>query len=167
MFYCRRAVENQFREVIVVDARTLADLNAKAEEGGGAKRIERQHGAGKLTARERIDALLDPGSFVELDKFKTHRCTDFDMEKKTFLGDGVITGYGTVDGRQVFVYAQDFTVFGGSLSGAHAEKICKLMDTATKVGAPVIGLADSGGGLESKREWSLSQAMLTSSCETF
>ena len=145
MFYFRWTDENQFREVIEVDARTLADLNAKAEAGGGAKRIEKQHEAGKLTARERIDALLDPGSFIELDKFKTHRCTDFGMEDKKFHGDGVVTGYGTVGGRQIFVYAQDFTVFGGSLSGAHAEKICKLMDTATKVGAPVIGLADSGG----------------------
>ena len=134
-----------FREVIEVETTTLANLNTRAEEGGGSKRIEKQHAAGKLTARERIDALLDPGSFIELDKFKAHRCTDFGMEEKNYPGDGVVTGYGCVDGRQVFVYAQDFTVFGGSLSGAHAEKICKLMDMATKVGAPVIGLADSGG----------------------
>jgi propionyl-CoA carboxylase beta chain len=124
---------------------TLADLNALAEEGGGRERVEKQHQAGKLTARERIDALLDPGSFVELDKFKTHRCTDFGMADKKVLGDGVITGYGQVDGRQLFVYAQDFTVFGGSLGRAHAEKICKVMDLATEVGAPVVGLADSGG----------------------
>ena len=126
-------------------AATLASLNAKAEQGGGEERVRKQHEQQKLTARERIDALLDPGSFIELDKFKTHRCTDFGMQDKKFLGDGVVTGYGTVEGRQIFVYAQDFTVFGGSLSSAHAEKICKVMDLATRVGAPVIGLADSGG----------------------
>lgn len=124
---------------------SLVELNARAEAGGGAERVKKQHEQGKLSARERIDALLDPGSFIELDKFKTHRCSDFDMTDKKFLGDGVITGYGLVDGRQVFVYAQDFTVFGGSLSEAHAEKICKVMDLAMQVGAPVIGLADSGG----------------------
>ena len=126
-------------------ARTLADLNAQAEEGGGQRRVEKQHEAGKLTARERIEALLDVGSFTELDKLKVHRCNDFGMPETTFLGDGVVTGYGTVDGRKIFVYAKDFTVFGGSLSSAHAEKICKVMDLATKVGAPVVGLADSGG----------------------
>src|SRR5687767_1703703 len=126
-------------------AQTLADLNAKAEEGGGAERVGKQHEQGKLTARERIDALVDPGSFVELDKLKTHRCNDFGMADKRFPGDGVVTGYGRVEGRQIFVYAQDFTVFGGSLSQAHAEKICKVMDLAMKVGSPVIGLADSGG----------------------
>jgi propionyl-CoA carboxylase beta chain len=124
---------------------TLQELNAQAEAGGGAERIQKQHEQGKLTARERIEELIDPGTFVELDKFKTHRCTDFDMQSKKIPGDGVVTGYGLVEGRQVFVYAQDFTVFGGSLSAAHAEKICKVMDLATKVGAPVIGLADSGG----------------------
>ncbi len=123
----------------------LAELNTRAEEGGGEKRIAKQHEQGKLTARERIDTLLDPGSFIELDKFKTHRCSDFGMTDHRIPGDGVVTGYGNVDGRKVFVYAQDFTVFGGSLSRAHAEKICKIMDLATKVGAPVIGLADSGG----------------------
>ena len=106
---------------------------------------QKQHEAGKLTARERIDLLLDPGSFVELDKFVTHRCADFGMEEQKVLGDGVVTGYGLVDGRQVFVFAQDFTVFGGSLSGAFAEKICKVMDLAMEVGCPVIGLNDSGG----------------------
>lgn len=126
-------------------AQTLADLNIQAEQGGGSERYKKQHEQGKLTARERIDALLDPGSFIELDKFKTHRCADFGMADKKVLGDGVITGYGMIDGRQVFVYAQDFTVFGGALSLAHAEKICKMMDMATRVGAPVIGLADSGG----------------------
>ena len=120
-------------------------LNALAEQGGGAARIARHHEKGKLTARERVDALLDPDSFVEFDKLKTHRCTDFGMEKQKFYGDGVVTGYGTVDGRTVFVFAQDFTVFGGSLSGAYAEKICKVMDRAAEVGAPVIGLNDSGG----------------------
>jgi len=128
-----------------MSATNLSDLNARAEQGGGAERIARQHEAGKLTARERIDALFDPGSFIELDKFKKHRCNDFGMPQNKVPGDGVVTGYGTVAGRQVFVYAQDFTVFGGSLSGAHAEKICKLMDLATQVGAPVVGLADSGG----------------------
>ncbi len=126
-------------------AATLADFNALAEKGGGPERVKKQHEQGKLTARERIDAFLDPGSFVEIDKFKTHRCTDFDMQNKRILGDGVVIGYGQVDGRQVFVYAQDFTVFGGSLGAAHAEKICKIMDLAMEVGAPIIGLADSGG----------------------
>ena len=123
----------------------LDRLNAEAEKGGGEARIQKQHEAGKLTARERIALLLDPASFVELDKFKTHRCSDFGMADQKVLGDGVVTGYGTVDGRQVFVFAQDFTVFGGSLSGAFAEKICKVMDLALEVGAPVVGLYDSGG----------------------
>src|SRR5262245_66611833 len=119
-------------------------MEAEAARGGGEERIEKQHAAGKLTARERIEALLDPGSFVELDRFVTHRCTDFGMAEQKVLGDGVVTGYGVIDGRKVFVFAQDFTVFGGSLSGAYAQKICKVMDLAMKVGAPVIGLNDSG-----------------------
>src|SRR5436309_3353944 len=123
----------------------LAALDAQAELGGGEERVEKQHEEGKLTARERVELLLDPGSFVELDKFKVHRCDDFGMQKKKILGDGVVTGYGTVEGRQVFVFAQDFTVFGGSLSGAYAEKICKVMDLAVATGCPVIGLNDSGG----------------------
>src|SRR6202521_2263231 len=123
----------------------LAALDAQAELGGGQERIEKQHQEGKLTARERIELLLDPGSFIELDKFKTHRADDFGMSEKTILGDGVITGYGTVEGRQVFLFAQDFTVFGGSLSGAYAEKICKVMDLAVSTGCPVVGLNDSGG----------------------
>ena len=123
----------------------LAALDAQAELGGGEERIAKQHEEGKLTARERIELLLDPGSFVELDKFKVHRCDDFGMQDKKILGDGVVTGYGAVEGRQVFVFAQDFTVFGGSLSGAYAEKICKVMDLATATGCPVIGLNDSGG----------------------
>ncbi|MCI0569847.1 MAG: acyl-CoA carboxylase subunit beta [Myxococcaceae bacterium] len=123
----------------------LVELEKQAEAGGGADRIAKQHEAGKLTARERIDLLLDPGSFCELDKFVTHRATEFGMADKKIPGDGVVTGYGTVDGRQVFVFAQDFTVFGGSLSGAYAQKICKIMDLATRVGAPVVGLNDSGG----------------------
>src|SRR5512146_465444 len=123
----------------------LDRLDAEAEKGGGDARVKRQHETGKLTARERIALLLDPGSFVELDKFKTHRCSDFGMADQKVLGDGVVTGYGLVDGRQVFVFAQDFTVFGGSLSGAFAEKICKVMDLALEVGAPVVGLYDSGG----------------------
>ncbi len=123
----------------------LAQLEAEAQKGGGDARIERQHQQGKLTARERLDLLCDPGSFVELDKFVTHRCIDFDMAEQKILGDGVVTGHGTIDGRQVFLFAQDFTVFGGSLSGAYATKICKVMDLAMRVGAPVIGLNDSGG----------------------
>jgi len=123
----------------------LEELNAQAELGGGTDRIERQHAAGRMTARERIELLLDPGTFVELDKFVVHRCNDFDMEKQKVPGDGVITGYGLVDGRQIFLFAQDFTVFGGSLSGAFAEKVCKVMDLAAKVGAPFIGLNDGAG----------------------
>ncbi len=121
----------------------LERLRAEARLGGGQERIDRQHAAGKLTARERLDLLLDPGSFVELDAFVTHRTTSFAMER--ILGDGVVTGHGTIDGRLVFVFSQDFTVFGGSLSEAYAEKICKIMDLAMKVGAPIIGLNDSGG----------------------
>ncbi|HZZ86185.1 MAG TPA: carboxyl transferase domain-containing protein [Anaeromyxobacteraceae bacterium] len=123
----------------------LAKLEAEAERGGGEARIARQHEAGKLTARERLELFLDPGSFVELDKLKTHRCADFGMQRTKIPGDGVVTGYGLVEGRQVFVFAQDFTVFGGSLSGAYAEKICKVMDLALQVGCPVVGLEDSGG----------------------
>ena len=123
----------------------LGNLNQQALQGGGAKRIERQHELGKKTARERIDAFLDPGSFVELDRLKTHRCTDFEMEQTKIPGDGVVTGYGTVDGRQVFVFSQDFTVFGGSLSSAFSEKVCKVMDLAVKTGCPIIGINDSGG----------------------
>jgi propionyl-CoA carboxylase beta chain len=126
--------------------RALLDaLEAEAERGGGEERIARQHRAGKLTARERIAIFLDPGTFVELDKFKTHRCSDFGMAEQKVPGDGVVTGYGLVEGRQVFVFSQDFTVFGGSVSGAFAEKICKVMDRAVEVGCPVVGLNDSGG----------------------
>ena len=120
-------------------------MEARAAIAGGEARIAKQHEAGKLTARERIAALLDDGSFVELDKFVTHRCADFGMQEQKILGDGVVTGHGTVDGRRVCVFAQDFTVFGGSLSGAYAQKICKVMDLATKIGCPVVGLNDSGG----------------------
>jgi propionyl-CoA carboxylase beta chain len=123
----------------------LDALEADAERGGGEQRVAKQHESGKLTARERLELLLDPGTFVELDKFKTHRCSDFGMAEHKVPGDGVVTGYGLVEGRQVFVFAQDFTVFGGSLSGAFAEKICKVMDLAMEVGCPVIGLNDSGG----------------------
>jgi propionyl-CoA carboxylase beta chain len=123
----------------------LAQRSAEAELGGGASRIEKQHESGKLTARERICFLLDDGSFEEFDKFVVHRSRDFGLENQLYPGDGVVTGYGHIDGRQVFVFAQDFTVFGGSLSETHAEKICKVMDLAMKVGAPVIGLNDSGG----------------------
>ena len=123
----------------------LFQKSTQALTGGGEARMARQHAAGKLSARERIDRLLDAGSFVELDRFKTHRCTDFGMLADKIPGDGVVTGHGLVNGRRVFVFAQDFTVFGGSLSLSHAEKICKIMDMAMKVGAPVIGLCDSGG----------------------
>jgi propionyl-CoA carboxylase beta chain len=123
----------------------MTELSHQAELGGGEERQRRHRESGRMTARERIDFLLDEGSFVELDKFKIHRCDDFGMEQRRIPGDGVVTGYGTIDGRQVCVFSQDFTVFGGSLSGAFAEKICKVMDLAMKVGCPVIGLNDSGG----------------------
>ena len=123
----------------------LKELRAKACLGGGQARIDKQHAKGSLTARERIDLLLDKGSFEEFDMFKTHRCTDFGMEKQVYPGDGVVTGHGTVEGRTVYVFAQDFTVLGGSLSETFAEKICKIMDLAIKNGAPVVGLNDSGG----------------------
>ncbi len=123
----------------------LEQKEKEAESGGGESRIKKQHDSGKLTARERIDLLLDKNTFVELDKFVVHRCNDFGMGDKKFLGDGVVTGYGKVEGRQVFVFAQDFTVFGGSLGMEHGRKICKIMDLAMQVGAPVIGLSDSGG----------------------
>ncbi len=123
----------------------LEKMRAAAKLGGGQDRIEKQHQKGKLTARERIDLLLDEGSFEEWDMFVEHRCTDFGMADKKIPGDGVVTGYGTINGRLVFVYSQDFTVFGGSLSEAHAEKICKVMQQAMKVGAPIIGRNDSGG----------------------
>jgi len=125
--------------------RELAERETRAEAGGGVERIRRQHEAGKLTARERLELLLDPGSFVELDKFVVHRCTDFGMDGQRYPGDGVVTGYGTIGGRRVCVFSQDFTVFGGSLSSSHASKICKVMELAVRLGAPVIGLNDSGG----------------------
>jgi len=123
----------------------LEQKEKDAESGGGEARIKKQHDSGKLTARERIELLVDKNTFVELDKFVVHKCKDFGMGDKKFLGDGVVTGYGKVEGRQVFVYAQDFTVFGGSLGMEHGRKICKIMDLAMQVGAPVIGLSDSGG----------------------
>ena len=125
--------------------KTLADLERRAELGGGADRLERQHASGKLTARERIDLLFDPGTFEELDKLVTHRCRDFGMEQQIIPGDGVVSGHGLIDGRQVFAFAQDFTVFGGSLSETNAEKIVKIMDLAMQLGAPIVGLNDSGG----------------------
>lgn len=123
----------------------LDHAKSAALHGGGKKRVEAQHSKGKLTARERLNLLLDEGSFQEYDQLKTHRCTDFGMEKETHYGDGVVTGHGLIHGRKVFVFSQDFTVFGGSLSETHAQKICKVMDMAMRVGAPVIGLNDSGG----------------------
>jgi propionyl-CoA carboxylase beta chain len=130
-------MENKIKE--------LQDKLAEAQLGGGKKRIETQHAKKKLTARERVNYLMDEGSFEEIDALVTHRTTDFGMENEQYYGDGVITGYGTVNGRLVFVFAQDFTVFGGALSETHAEKICKVMDMALKTGAPMIGLNDSGG----------------------
>jgi propionyl-CoA carboxylase beta subunit len=123
----------------------IHELSRQAEAAGGEDKLKRQRESGRLTARERVEFLLDRGSFVELDKFKTHRNTDFGMADRKIPGDGVVTGYGTIDGRQVCVFSQDFTVFGGSLSGAFAEKVCKVMDLAAKVGCPVIGINDSGG----------------------
>ena len=133
-------MSNQLEKV-----KELIELRAQARLGGGEKAIEKQHAKGKYTARERIAQLLDEGSFEELDMFVQHRCTNFGQEKKSFLGDGVVTGYGTIDGRLVYVFAQDFTVFGGSLSETMALKICKVMDMAMKMGAPVIGFIDCGG----------------------
>jgi acetyl-CoA carboxylase carboxyltransferase component len=125
--------------------KVLLEKREKAKLGGGQKRIDAQHKKGKFTARERIDMLLDEGSFEEFDMFVSHRCTNFGLEKEVYLSDGVVTGYGTIDGRLVYVFSQDFTVFGGSLSETFAQKICKVMDKAMKVGAPVIGINDSGG----------------------
>ena len=126
----------------------VADLERRrqaARAGGGEQRVERQHSAGKLSARERLDFLLDPESFQELDVHVRHRCRDFGMDERQVEGDGVVSGFGHIDGRLVYVFAQDFTVFGGSVSESNARKICKVMDLALKVGAPVIGLNDSGG----------------------
>jgi len=123
----------------------IATLEHEAEIGGGQARIDRQHAAGKLTARERIDLLLDPGTFIEVDKLVMHQCRDFGMDDQVVAADGVITGHGLIEGRHVCVFAQDFTVFGGSLGGAHVIKITKVMDLAMKIGCPVIGLNDSGG----------------------
>lgn len=123
----------------------LADRRQEAYMGGGQERIDKQHASGKLTARERIEVLLDPGSFEEYDMYKAHRCADFGMSDKHIAGDGVVTGSGTIAGKLVYLFSQDFTVFGGSLSETHAEKICKVMDAAVKNGAPLIGLSDSGG----------------------
>jgi propionyl-CoA carboxylase beta chain len=131
------AIEGRFEE--------LQRWRQRALEAGGQERIQRQHAAGKLTARERVDLLLDKGSFTEVDMLVTHRCRDFGMEKQLIPGDGVVTGYGTIDGRLAYVFAEDFTVFGGSLSETYAAKICKIMDMALKMGAPLIGLKDSGG----------------------
>jgi len=144
-----RAVPGQDEgRVVTTNVERVERLQRMREEallGGGPVRVERQHTWGKLTARERVDLLVDPGSFVELDAFVTHRSTEFGLGDQHFLGDGVITGHATIDGRPVFLFSQDFTVFGGSLSEAYAEKICKIMDLAMEVGAPVVGLNDSGG----------------------
>jgi propionyl-CoA carboxylase beta chain len=133
-------IKSQFRQ-------RLDQERAKALLGGGVKRIEKQHAKGSLTARERLELLFDTDSFVEVDQLKLHRCTEFGMAhpSKQYPGDGIVTGHGKINGRTVYAFSQDFTVLGGSLSETHAEKICKVMDTAAKVGAPVIGLNDSGG----------------------
>ena len=123
----------------------LRALRLQTLEGGGPERLKRQHDKGKLGARERLDVLLDPGTFVELDRFVEHRSADFGLDQQRIPGDGVVTGYGKVDGRTVYVFSQDFTVFGGSLSEAHAEKICKVVDLAVRNGSPLVGLNDSGG----------------------
>ncbi len=125
----------------------LLNLRAEAKQGGGSEQIAKQHSKGRLTARERLDLLLDRGSFRELDAFVTHRTYDFGLDERKYLADSVVTGWGTIDGRLVYVFSQDFTVFGGSLGEVHAEKICKIMEMAMKTGAPVIGLNDSGGAL--------------------
>jgi propionyl-CoA carboxylase beta chain len=135
----------QTQEKSMDKLKLLQDKSRLAESGGGTARLEKQRAAGKMTARERIEFFLDEGSFEEFDKFVVHRSTDFGLENQKYMGDGVITGHGLVDGRPVFVFAQDFTVFGGSLSETHAQKICKVMDLAMKTGAPVVGLNDSGG----------------------
>ncbi len=127
------------------NSRYCRERSLQAEQGGGPARVEKQHAANKMSARERIDFLLDEGSFEEFDKLVVHRSRDFGLDEQLYPGDGVVTGYGLIDGRRVVVFAQDFTVFGGSLSETHAEKICKVMDLAMKVGVPVIGLNDSGG----------------------
>ena len=144
----------------------LIEKREVARLGGGEKAIQKQHEKGKYTARERIEMLLDKGSFEEYDMFKEHRCHNFGMEKKQFLGDGVVAGSGTIDGRLVFIFAQDFTVHAGSLSETMSQKICKVMDMAMKMGAPVIGINDSGGARiqEASTHW---QAMQRSSNVTF
>src|SRR3990172_11451595 len=123
----------------------LSELKAQSRMGGGADRIEVQHKKGRLTARERLDLLLDKGSFREVDPFVVHRTNDFGLDEQKFMSDSVVTGWGTIEARLVYVFSQDFTVFGGSLGEGHAEKICKIMDMATRNGAPLIGLNDSGG----------------------
>lgn len=143
----------------------LEKRRAQARLGGGQKRIDAQHAKGKLTARERIELLLDDNTFEEWDMFVEHRSVDFGMGEQKIPGDGVVTGYGMINGRLVFVFSQDFTVFGGALSEAHAEKICKVMDQAMKVGAPVIGLNDSAARA-SRKAWPRSAAMPTCSSAT-
>jgi propionyl-CoA carboxylase beta chain len=138
-------MENKGQTVHAEKFAVLERKNQEALLGGGQVRIDAQHKKGKLTARERIQLLLDQGSFEEIGKFVMHRTKDFGLDKEYYLGDGVVTGYGTISRRLVYVYAQDFTVFGGALSETHAEKICRVMDLAMKNGAPIIGLNDSGG----------------------
>lgn len=136
-------IEQQDRRQLLREQ--LKSRNVEARMAGGKSRVEKQHAQGKLTARERIEILLDPGSFIELDRFRIHQCRNFGMDEKKYWGDGLVSGFGMLDGRQIFVYAQDFTIFGGSLSETVAQKICKIYDLAMKAGVPVIGLSDSGG----------------------
>lgn len=144
----------------------LEAKRAAAELGGGQRRIDAQHAKGKLSARERVELLVDPGSFEEWDIFVEHRCTDFGMGENSVPGDGVVTGYGTINGRVVFVFSQDFTVLGGSLSEAHAEKICKVMEHAIKVGAPIIGINDSGapGSKRASHRWPAMPRYFSATC---
>ena len=123
----------------------LVSLREKSRLGGGPARIEKHHAQGKYTARERVERLLDPGSFIEFDKFVVHKCTSFGMEKNKYLGDGVVTGFGEINGQKVALYSQDFTCWGGALGAAHAKKICKIMDFALENRIPIIGMNDSGG----------------------
>ena len=143
--HIKRLTKLQTMQTLEESFREFEEKIKVAELGGGEDKIEKQHKAGRKTARERINMLLDPNTFVEFDKMVTHRCSDFGMQKNKVLGDGMVTGYGKIDGRLVFVFAQDFTVFGGTMSRANADKVMKVMDSAMKVGAPVIGLNDSGG----------------------
>ncbi|MFT6603632.1 MAG: propionyl-CoA carboxylase beta chain, partial [Bacteriovoracaceae bacterium] len=132
-------------EILEEKRNLLIQLRKEAEQGGGPAKIEKQHAQGKFTARERVNRLIDPGTFIEFDRFVTHRCTDFNMQETKFLGDGVITGIGEINGQKIALFSQDFTCWGGALGAAHAKKICKIMDFALENRIPIIGINDSGG----------------------